>query len=1067
MKILKSVVALLLYALSSYNVLGLDVYSKCLMPGDLRVMGEKGSTFMLSPVNHSCKDRCTKECEGFLRKFDPFAMLNANNPNKDSKMYNGLYVLDINKDVVLDCQTQCQDPKSDNPAFNSKFFDVYMANQEDLENQDIFFKTCVELSSDQYNPIYQPSSGCQKPICSSGDGEKGCDKKKGYVSFYKTLSAPIEISKICDDSSGELINRILDTGYDVKPDDTINIKLIGGDSQNRLYLCGKKEINVEPIFSNLDKNYKNCSSILDGSKWFNIPWKNRYSHKYLSSLSDEDWKKIQNPSSAKEFWENLMKNKDISTSYAGWGARNPNFFNTGIQLQNGDELSISWEGQYQYKIGKSINIQVIKREKDKDKEKDEIYTKQCLINTDPNSLLKDCLWRNNDTSGFCDSDCQKTCKEIWYNNSHLLVKNSDSDSFISDSVPKSVLLAGEEFRIGGVERFALTPNKDGKQNTSPEIKKLSLGLSASIVNPDIKNQKLDQNNVQLFNAKSINCKCNQKEDQSSCSNHNNSCYCIDKNNFTTGDFTYSLTGIVSSDLFKDRKELSLSHYDGYSANAQNYQQWFSDNNGGYKLKINWGGCPKIKGENVQYAVSSEIKNQDSAKSLSWTDVTSEDWEQGNIVIKDSGRLYFRIKLESNGDGIYAPHNTHGQYYINITKGDKNDSAYCSKNGFVQNIVRFIKNTLIGENGVVEKIYKNVIKQGQKVVLALVILALTFTALSYMMGLARYSTEDFIKLVLKYVFVIVVVSENSWLFFKNYVIPLFIDGSVELIAKYVSASSLYINNRACIEVLKNDPYAVFAVFDSPINLIFSVSTWERIWAIMTNGLPGFFTATIIAYSLIFYYLPSIVKAISMFIFSLIMNAMLITIAPIFLVTILFQKTKSMFDAWLKNLISYALQPLFVFLAILILNFVILMLIYNVFNFTACSTCFMQVDIDLGFWSYHKCWIKGFLSILGTHTPPNTSGALDTYSAFYSFGMTFIGGLLIWLIASCMTTLSAKMADLAAFIVTGSPMRHASVAESGAGAVDFAATKTQLAVSQTASSFTKEKNDIKGKDDAKNQ
>ena len=135
---------------------------------------------------------------------------------------------------------------------------------------------------------------------------------------------------------------------------------------------------------------------------------------------------------------------------------------------------------------------------------------------------------------------------------------------------------------------------------------------------------------------------------------------------------------------------------------------------------------------------------------------------------------------------------------------------------------------------------------------------------------------------------------------------------------------------------------------------------------------------------------------------------------------------MFDSWAKNLFSYALQPVFVYTTIIILNYVVTILIYYIFNFSACLICLVRVDLGP---LYNECWVSGYQSMADFHSPPDQGGAVSIYSLCASYAMTFVGGLVIFIVASGTSTFSSHISGVASWIITGSPMRHISIGTVG--------------------------------------
>ncbi|MFQ3307272.1 MAG: type IV secretion system protein VirB6, partial [Candidatus Midichloriaceae bacterium] len=831
----------------------------------------------------------------------------------------------------------------------------------------------------------------------------------------------------------------------VVKDDKFNITFVGGVSDNTLFLCGKKRIKVVPIFNSTE------GSSLDS--WFKFKWKNKNSHRYLSTLTDPDFDKLKTVAGAKAAWQNIINTEDTATKEQGWGARNPSYFDTGIYIKNKDILSISWKGDYSYmnEAGYRVN--------------------DASIATDRQGLITKCIWKNGVDSAQPTSSRQVSCKDLWYNNSHIKLMNpnggnSGNVNSPGYSVPSSISILGEEYRKGGIDGFGLTVQASdlskiqkesgiAKSKSPPNI---YLGLGGNVT--DIDMEKINYSGEVTVGKNKISCICTAK-DSSGCinvhgnqdgTNHGNY-NCINTNAFKAGLGQYSLNGKFDAPDFSQRKKLYLSHFDKQTSDISQYKGWYTDNTGGYDLDLEWKGCPKSKGEDIQYIVADP--DSTPGDTAAWKDLQLPDYKDGILTINSvsdsctlSGKcvIFLRIKLETSPDTNnqdlteqFEYYNTFGQYYVKLFKQEKKLSCN-GKGGFFYEMLKGMRDVLAGtadplnykldiasegyltnakQVGVVGTIFFGYIKQISKLVQIILLLHLVFSAISYMLGVMKHDVDTFIKFIFKIAIVIALIDQRSWEFFGSYLVPLFIDGIATLISLFVADSLLFLGQSSCRGEILSDPYAVFSLFDQNLSLMFSSDTFKRIWAIMTNGLLGFFTGVMVIFSFVFYAV-AVVQAAVVFMFSVIMNSLLIIMAPIFIVTILFEKTKSLFDSWAKNLISFALQPMFVFLTIIIMNFIVMMLLYYIFNFTACSICLVQVDLGP---LYNECWVPGYQSIMNTHTPPS-NGDMSIYSAFSVYAMSFVGGLVIFMVSFGMIELSSTMADIASWIVTGSAMRHTS-------------------------------------------
>ena len=1063
-----------------------DFYEHCLMPNGFGTGNDSANSLILSPLNRDCQKICQRECEAFSRKFKPYKILNP------SSIYAETFSIELNEDVILSCYSKCQ--KGGDDRFTSNYFEAFRASCDDEKNQDIFQKICVTKAD------YSPASDCNSSLACNPNLEKG------YISFYKAIQQDkASVGMMCQGTEEENAYNVVETSLDFKPivsgqpnPNKFWFNLLGGASDNQLYLCGKKHIEITPIFDNIDNN-----------NWFKLRWKNKYSHRFLATLSDDNFKNLQDPTKVKDYWNttiltdqftytktgNIIDNqkaldalqakygaqefwKNISgdnyalkNSIAGWGAKNANFLDTGIYLKNTDNLTIIWEGDYT----SNQDIQVIKVGNNASNSS---YT---IKNPNRQSIITDCIWNPTITD-------PSKCIDRWYKNSNLAIKDPSNNSQPPSVTSQDSILEGECFRKGGVKNFSIiSPNNasiDGyscnatncNPDKSNDDSKCEFGLHGTIIDAEVYKKYLN-GNVDLGNGSSINCVCTDK-DNSGCKNTYSGYQCIDKGTFDAGQSKYILQGSFNNPKFESRSKLELRHFYNNNEAAS----------GGYSLSIDWAGCPKSKMDNIQYTIAKKGSHIDKklGKFGKWVnvkdsivkkDANNKDSEDlGFLVISNSEaisedcsqdstncKIFLRINLEKPDDTanedlkeMYKYNNTFGQYYINFSK--KGESPICKSGGLIYDTMKDIKAVLVGpdnsgnnshlkydielnnrgdvtnfkEVGAVGVVYSGFIKKAAYVIKIILVLYLVFFSISYMLGLVDYTTQGFIKYLMKFAIVAFLISDTSWNFFGGYLVSFFIDGSIELVARY-SASFLKAvasDQETCETMIIQDPYVIFSIFNGPIYQFIAADTWSRIWAICTNGLLGFVTACFLIFA-IFHYFIAIVKATVMFMFAIIINSILIVTAPVFIVCILFEKTKQMFDSWAKNLFSYALQPLFVYTSIIILNYIITILIYYIFNFTACSTCLLRVDLGP---LYNECWISGYNSMLDIHSPPDESGTVSIYSAFAVYAMTFIGGLVIFLVAKGMSEFSSYMSGIASWIATGSPMRHMSI-----GTVEDSASK----------------------------
>ncbi|WGJ62482.1 TrbL/VirB6 family protein [Wolbachia endosymbiont of Frankliniella intonsa] len=319
----------------------------------------------------------------------------------------------------------------------------------------------------------------------------------------------------------------------------------------------------------------------------------------------------------------------------------------------------------------------------------------------------------------------------------------------------------------------------------------------------------------------------------------------------------------------------------------------------------------------------------------------------HLVNEESKKIYFGINVENvekdditDKDSKYYEDN---KYTVNLFLKRKINDLISST---VNKIFDFITDG--SEDGI--KIpyegYRKGLLQGIR---ALLILYVIFTVVGYMLGTIQLSKFDFIIRTFKIAFIAFAFSDRSWEFFGTTLSGLFVDGSIYLVDSF----SGYIGEGG----------KKFAFLDLTAGVLFTGETWLKFLSLMLSGPFGFIAFLAILYAT-FVFLRCIISATFKYVISTVLVAFLLSLAPLFIVFILFQQTKTLFDNWIKTLAHVSLQPVILFSSLSLLNQLMYSVLYNLTNFSACYQCLISVN----FLSYDLCLMK---SILPLGYSPGTS------------------------------------------------------------------------------------------------
>ncbi|MFV9878278.1 MAG: type IV secretion system protein [Anaplasma ovis] len=234
-----------------------------------------------------------------------------------------------------------------------------------------------------------------------------------------------------------------------------------------------------------------------------------------------------------------------------------------------------------------------------------------------------------------------------------------------------------------------------------------------------------------------------------------------------------------------------------------------------------------------------------------------------------------------------------------------------------------------KKGAIQQIYSNQVtsKPFWMLIQGVLTLYLMFSAVGYIMGVIKITKYDLAIRVAKVVFLVCVFSPGSWRFFNEHCFSMFIGGVSDIIAAFNG----YLDGDRSFKFL-----------DATLGLLLTSELWLRLLALIAAGPVGWLAFVGVVWALIEFFL-AMFSAMITYLFSILAVAFLITLAPIFFSFILFQRTRQLFDGWLKVLMNFSLQPIIIFASLAFLNQMILTSLHVVTDFTACENCAIGINI----------------------------------------------------------------------------------------------------------------------------
>ncbi|GHM58428.1 MAG: hypothetical protein sL5_05850 [Candidatus Mesenet longicola] len=344
----------------------------------------------------------------------------------------------------------------------------------------------------------------------------------------------------------------------------------------------------------------------------------------------------------------------------------------------------------------------------------------------------------------------------------------------------------------------------------------------------------------------------------------------------------------------------------------------------------------------------------------------------NVELQPGWKVYIKILDRYYWDNA-------GGYAFEFISGVRQERGLM----IFETIRKKVKEILITQGG--EAIFKRIVENNsyKNLVHSLLVLFLMISALLYILGMIQQPMPDFLVRALKISLVLMLISPNSWQFFYDNFLSLFINGTDAIIGMINGHSGMRSYNQE----------APFAFLDYMIrDKIFSPIVWGiKMRALIVSDFLGIFGVLFIIVIVLIYVFLCI-YAFAIYLAGLIGISLLIALMPIFFVGILFSKLKPLFDGWLTQCISFSLQSIMIFTLLSLFGSLIMNTYYRLLGFTVCYNKWMEVKLppipkkSLYDWTPGQKYVPKVINIFGK------SNACDSLNCSYDSvsRFTFTGG-----------------------------------------------------------------------------
>ncbi len=207
------------------------------------------------------------------------------------------------------------------------------------------------------------------------------------------------------------------------------------------------------------------------------------------------------------------------------------------------------------------------------------------------------------------------------------------------------------------------------------------------------------------------------------------------------------------------------------------------------------------------------------------------------------------------------------------------------------------------------VYTSIADLMRATILAAGALMIILYFMSIVIGLTRFSTYMTLMVGIKLIVVFILVSPDAWVYSAGSD-----SGAYALLVKgFFEGLVNDISSQMVVLFSENDQIEdIFMAMDRQTSTLLSMKGMVLISALFSSGGPtGFLFGALLA-MMIFNYLLAVLTALKVFLVSMILRHLLYSVGAVFVTSLFFKQTKSLFTGWMEQIISFTLQPIFIFI-----------------------------------------------------------------------------------------------------------------------------------------------------------
>jgi type IV secretion system protein VirB6 len=227
--------------------------------------------------------------------------------------------------------------------------------------------------------------------------------------------------------------------------------------------------------------------------------------------------------------------------------------------------------------------------------------------------------------------------------------------------------------------------------------------------------------------------------------------------------------------------------------------------------------------------------------------------------------------------------------------------------------------------------------------AILTMYIIFTGMQFILGMSKFNAHELLIRVIKIIVIGGLINEKTFIFFRTDIFPLIhstIDEIISNISGY-SSNMEYLDGNGSKHTL-TAPFVFINTFMTRI--FFSPAFYAQLLSTFSMGLLGIPFFIIICYAVILA-LKSVTEVIANYLMAIMFLGLLIIIAPIFLVFMLFERTRYLFNNWVSYVVRYSLEPVLIIAGLIILLQLHEIYLDQILGYSVCWKCAWPVKLGL--------------------------------------------------------------------------------------------------------------------------